>query len=186
MHWAVLWLLNLILCAVVFGVVISVAVGPNSYDASGEALGRPFGLFGWLIGPFWLLVQCNFIRKVSGARGPLVLGCISAVGLVAGIILTAISTRLPHFTEGVSERDLMPIAVITLLASVAVYYVGCFVLWREMKAQYVTALFSETLTLFGLCRAAFGVIALQHYFRLIARGDIKRDEQGKWGFLGLQ
>jgi hypothetical protein len=106
--------------------------------------------------------------------------------LVAGIILIAISTRLPYFTEGVGERDLMPIAVITLLTSVAVYYVGCFVLWREMKAQYVTALFSETLTLFGLGRAAFGVIALQSYFRLIARGDIKRDEQGKSGFLGLQ
>jgi hypothetical protein len=39
----VLWLLNLILCAVVFGV----AVEHNSYDAGGEALGRPFALFGW-------------------------------------------------------------------------------------------------------------------------------------------
>jgi hypothetical protein len=43
LHWAVLWLLNLILCAVVFGV----AVEHNSYDAGGEALGRPFALFGW-------------------------------------------------------------------------------------------------------------------------------------------
>jgi len=163
--WFAVWLLNLILTALVFSLLL-----PASNDL--RVLGSPFALFGWMFGPFWLLIQANFMRKLTGHRGPLILGSVAAGALSVACLVLAISSYLSSSNDYYfgPRSSVEGYATIALLASVPLYLTACFRLQSAMEEYYNAGLFS--LGIDSRRTLAFGVIYLQSCFSFIRRGNI--------------